>query len=165
MKNRLLSVLKFRPRHIFAVMVATGLLVVPAVTALAYYGATGTGNITGISASSTSPSTVSLDAAVAPTSLALGGSTTFPVNATCTAGCPGYVSTVNLASWSSDKAGCTAAAFPGSFTMPAVNSGQSAVLVGASPTLIGNATITWNNLGTDQGVCKGAAFTFVLTTP
>jgi hypothetical protein len=162
--SRVRSVLKWgRIRHAFAVMVAVGLFVVPTVTALAYYSSTGTGNVTGVSATTTTTSTVNLDQAAPPTTLAPGGSTTLGLAAKCLTGCPAFVSTVNLSTWSSDKTGCTPAAMPGSFTMPTLVVNQS---IPTTATGIGNATITWNNLvAIDQSPCQGGHFTFVVVTP
>ena len=163
-RNLLASFLKFgRVRHAFAVMVPVGVVIIAATTALAYYGATGTGNITGVSASSSTTSTVSLTQQVPAAVISPGGSYSLSVSASCTAGCPAFVSTVNLASWSSDKpTTCSEALMPGSFTMPTLNANTSVTASGGG---IGTAVITWNNLAVDQSGCKGAAFTFVLTTP
>jgi hypothetical protein len=154
-KDRLAAVLKFgRIRHAFAIAVPVGALIIAATTALAFFGATGSGTITGISGSSASTSTVSLTQAVPTATIVLGGNASFTVLASCLSGCPGSVGSINLQSWSSSITGCNSAAFPGSFTMPAVGSASSPVVVGATPTSIGIATITWANLGVDQSVCK-----------
>jgi hypothetical protein len=162
-KNRLLSVLKFgRVRHAFAVMVPVGVVIMAATTALAYYGATGTGTITGVSGATSTTSTVTMNQVVSPAVIAPGGSYALNVTGVCTAGCPAFVSTINLSTWSSDKAGCSEAAMPGSFTMPTILANQS---VTTTAGLIGSGTITWNNLSVDQSPCKGANFTFTIVTP
>jgi hypothetical protein len=138
-------------------------LVVSATTAAAFYGATGTGNITGVTASSAGTSTVDLSQQLSPVTISPGDNFTVGVSGRCLTGCPAFVTTIRLGSWSSDKAGCTEAAMPGSFSMPTLTANQSVTTTAAGLGVTG--TITWANLAIDQSACKGAAFTFQLVTP
>lgn len=153
----------------FVAAIGLAVLVLPVVTALAFFAATGTGQVPNVQAGSPS-STVALSqitaltyAGPSTTNLQPGGTVSFTVGANCTAGCPAYVSTVNLGSWTSDTTGCDATDMPGSFTMPTITANLSNVPT--TTTTIGTAVITWVNLGISQNVCSGAKFTFVLTTP
>lgn len=152
----------------FVTSLVIALLVMPVAEALAFFAATGTGNVTGIQAG-TANSTVTL-ASTGPftygggstSNLIPGGTVSFEVTASCTASCPAGVSTINLGTWSSNKTGCDPTDMPGSFTMPTINANTG---VGTDPSPVGTATITWVNLPTEQNACSGAVFTFTLTTP
>jgi hypothetical protein len=159
-----------RIKHAFAASTAIAAFVIPTVTALAFFAATGTGTIpTVLGGSPSSVVTIASDgtpyvyAGPSTTTLMPGGTVSIGLRLVCTAGCPAQVTTVNLSSWVSDKAGCDAATFPGSFTMPALPINSSIALAGSSGW--GPAIVTYVNLAANQNVCAGAHFTFTLVTP
>jgi hypothetical protein len=153
----------------FVAALALAAVVLPVATALAYFSATGGGTISNVQAGSpssvialttTGPFTYSGPSTV---NLQPGGTVGFTVQAACTAGCPAVLTTINLASWTSDKAGCDTATLPGSFTMPQVL--YNGNVANATPINVGTAVITWVNLGVSQNACAGAKFAFALVTP
>lgn len=155
----------------FAAAVAIALLVMPVAEALAYFSATGTGNIAGAQVSTTA-STVSLSlgggtsftyAGGSTSALVPGGTVTFPVSASCLTNCPGFVSSIRLAGFTSDKTGCDSVTLPGSFTAPNLGVNATVSVSGAS---VGSMTVTFVNLpSTNQNACLGAILTFQLATP
>ena len=153
----------------FITSLIVALLVMPVAEALAFYAATGTGTTTAPAAANTATVTLARTGAEtfagpSATALAPGGTVSFSVTATCTAGCPATVGTVNLSStWSSSSGGtCTPASMPGSFSMPTINFNNT---VNTTAVVVGTAVITWNNLAIDQSSCANGTFTFTLTTP
>lgn len=74
-----------------------------------------------------------------------------------------YLSTISLASVTSDKTGCDSATHPGWFTMPAVTVGTD-YAPGSGQAVKGTGTITFNNDSVTQDVCKDAALTFAFTS-
>jgi len=153
----------------FVVALVVALTLLPAVEAFAFFAASGSGTVPNVQAGSPN-STVAIApnggytyAGPSTTNLMPGGTVSFNAVIICTAGCPANVTTVNLSSWTSDKAGCDTATFPGSFTMPTVNVNNSNVT--ASGVSAGTVTITWVNLAVSQNVCSGAKFAFVLVIP
>ena len=156
-------------KHSFAIAVVLALVALPVMEAAAFYAASGSGQIANVQAGSPN-STVTIAANGAftyagpsTTNLMPGGTVSFATLISCTAGCPANVTTVNLGSWTSDKAGCDAVTFPGSFTMPTLNVNNANV--GAGGVSGGTATVTWVNLAVSQNACSGAKFTFTLVTP
>ena len=111
----------------FVTALVVALLLLPTSIALAYFAATGSGTVTGVTAGTASSVVVIARntgnpityAGPSTTSLMPGGTVSFSIQFTCSAGCPAQVSTVSLQSWSSDKVGCTEAAMPNSFTTSA----------------------------------------------
>lgn len=152
----------------FAIAVAVALMALPVTEALAFFAATGSGQITNVQAgTATSTITIAQNGALtyagpSTTNLMPGGTVSFSLLLTCTAGCPTQVTTIHLSTWTSDKTGCDIATLPGSFTMPTLNVNAS-VNTGGAPA--GPVTITWVNLAQDQSACSGAHFTFTLVTP
>jgi hypothetical protein len=153
----------------FVVALVVAMFTLPTLTALAFYSATGSGIASNVQAGSPS-SVIALSVSGAytysgpsTTNLQPGGTVGFTVQAACTAGCPAVLTTINLASWTSDKAGCDAATLPGSFTMPQIL--YNGNVTNATPISVGTAVITWVNLGVSQNVCSGAKFAFTLVTP
>ena len=157
-----------RFKHSFAIAVVVALFALPVTEALAYYAATGTGIISNAQAgTATSTITIAQNGAFtyagpSTTNLMPGGTVSFSLLLTCTAGCPTQVTTINLSTWTSDKVGCDVATLPGSFTMPAVNVNAS---VNTGGSVAGPATITWVNLASNQSACSGAKFAFTLVSP
>jgi len=92
-----------------------------------------------------------------------GGTVGFQLQAACTSGCPAVLSTINLGSWTSDKAGCDSVTLPASFTMPTIT--YNGNIANATPVPVGTPVITWVNLGVSQNACANAKFAFVLVTP
>ena len=157
-----------RIKHSFAIAVVVALFALPVTEALAFYSASGTGTTDAIAGSPNATVTITTGTArtyagPSTTNLMPGGTVTFGTNIACTANCPAFVGSINLGSWTSDKAGCDTATLPGSFTMPAIVVNASFTAAGgAGP----NGTITWVNLATlSQNACAGAHFTFNLVTP
>lgn len=153
----------------FVVAVVLALLVMPAVEALAFYAATGTGTTTVPASANTATVTLArlgaeTFAGPSTTALAPGGTVSYSVTATCTAGCPAEVTTVNLSpTWSNSNGGtCTPTAMPGSFSMATITFNNT---VNTTAVTVGTAVITWNNLAIDQSSCASGTFTFTLTTP
>jgi hypothetical protein len=160
-----------RIRHSFAIALVVALALMPAGEALAYFiaTATGTGQVTNVQAGAppTAVVTIAPDGAYtyagpSTSNLMPGGTVSFAVRVACVSGCPALVTTISLADWSSDKAGCDPASMPSSFTMPALNLNTS---IGATSGGWGPAVITWTDLSTNQNACAGANFTFTLVTP
>jgi len=155
----------------FVAAVAVAILVLPVAEALAYFSATGTGNISGAQVSTTA-STVSLSlgggtsftyAGGSTSALVPGGTVTFPINASCLTNCPGFVSVIRLAGFTSDKTGCDSTTLPGAFTAPNVAFNATVSVSGAN---VGSMTATFVNLpSTNQNACLGAVLTFQLATP
>jgi hypothetical protein len=153
----------------FVAALGMAALVLPVVTALAFFAATGSGTIANVQAG-TPNSVVSITADGAytyagpsTTNLMPGGTVSFPLRVACTAGCPAQVTTINLQSWTSNTAGCDSATFPNSFSMPTITINTSVDAVGSGGW--GPAVITWANLAVTQNPCAGALFAFVLVTP
>lgn len=161
-------------RRTFATAVALALFVIPVSSALAFFLASGTGTISGAKVTASSPATVSITptyadsnefsyAPAGATALSPGGTVTLPLYATCVTACPASVSSIRLASVSSDKTGCDSASLPGSFT-----SGALAVnaTITTTPTPIGSLVVAFNaDPDRDQSVCLGATLAFHLATP
>lgn len=171
----------------FVLALGLALFVLPVATALAYFNAVGTGTFSGVTATTSSPSTVSVTqtasspyvycaagypnpalcspAAGAPTTLPLGGVVIIPVDITCTAGAPCQWQSLTLQSWTSNKTGCDATTLPGSFSIQANTSTSllsgSLATVGAK--VSGSVVIQWNNLSSlSQDACIGATFSYTL---
>ena len=159
--------LQVRP---FVLAVVGALLLLPPIEALAFFAATGTGQVTGIQIA-TASSTVSLAEVGGAsgltysngTNLAPGSNVSFTVSATCLTSCPTTVSTVSLQSVSSTKVGCDSTSLPTSFTMPQVTFNGT---VNTTAVNVGTATLTFVNLpSTNQDACSGASLTLTLSTP
>ena len=154
----------------FITALVVALLLLPPIEALAFFAATGTGTITPVQgATNTSTVTLSLNGAVTypsgQTNFGPGQQVTIPVQALCTAGCPAFVSTVNLGGWSSNKTGCDSTTLAGQFTAPTLNANVGNIGTG-SPVGLGNVVVSYVNLaGVNQNACSGATFTFTLSTP
>jgi hypothetical protein len=167
--NRLIKAGRIGRTRSFVAAVGMAIVALPVATALAYFSATGAGTISNVQAGSPS-SVIALTMAGSftysgPSTINLqpGGTVGFQVQAACTAGCPAVLTTINLASWTSDKAGCDAATLPGSFTMPQIL--YNGNVANATPINVGTAVVTWVNLGVSQNACAGAKFAFNLVTP
>jgi hypothetical protein len=166
--------MKLSRRRTFAVAVVAALFVVPVASTFAYFLASGSGTVSGAQITSTSPATVAITptysdsnefsyAPAGATALSPGGTVSMPLYATCTAACPASVSSIRLASVTSDKAGCNSASLPGSFTGGPLVVNQT---ITTTPTPIGNFVAAFNSdPDRDQSVCLGATLTFNLTTP
>lgn len=158
-----------RSMRSFVAAVIVALFALPTVEALAFFSSTGTGSTTATAASASTVS-IAVDssnpnpvyAGPSTTALAPGGTVTQALKATCLTGCPAHVSTVNLASWSSNKTGCDSTTLPGSFTMPALTFNGN---VASSGTSLGSVVISFVNTASDQTACAGATLTFNFTTP
>jgi hypothetical protein len=140
-------------------------MVLPVVTALAYFTAVGSATFANVQAAATSPSTISIiqtastayiyknAASVVTPTLQLGGSVAISVDVTCTAGAPCQLGTPALVlnSWTSNKAGCDSTTLAGSFTLAANGQldGKSLATVGAQ--ILGtNENVTWNSLASTR---------------
>jgi hypothetical protein len=165
--QRVLTAGRIGRRRSFVSALVVAMLLLPVATAAAFFAATGTGTITNVQAGSAN-STVSIlgssyvYAGPSTTNLMPGGTVTIAISVSCLTGCPASVGSINLGSWTSDKAGCDIATLPGSFTMPADVVNASFTAAGGSG---GSAVITWVNLGVSQNACAGAKFAFTLVTP
>lgn len=162
----------------FVAAVIAGLLVLPAITAMAYYASTGTFTATAVAQSGTNPVTLVPGSpsyfsgpnttGTSVLSLPLGGSVEYNVVATCaTAPCT-LSGSWTLNSWTADSghSGCTSTAFPGQFVVgsPATpNSPQTVTTNGGTASAL--AVINMVNLASNQGPCSGATFTFNIATP
>lgn len=156
----------------FAAAVVVALLALPPIEALAYFSATGSGNIAGAITAGAPTVSITIGGGTAFTykdssgatasNLQLGGNVTFPVRVTCTANCPAQVTTIRLSGVTSDKTGCNSTTLPGSWTAPNLTVNQS-ITPGATD--VGNMTVTFVNTASDQTACAGATLTFQLSTP
>ncbi len=161
-----------RFKHSFAINVVLALFTLPVATALAYFGATGTGTISNVAAG-TSSSTVSIAfsgssftyAGPSTTALVPGGTVSFPVQITCTAGAPCTVPSVSLLSWTSSKTGCDSTTMPNSFTIQSQTASFPITIATVGAAGADSLTILWNNLATSQTACAGGTFAFVLNVP
>jgi len=159
-------------RHTFAAAVALGLVVIPVASVIAVFLASGSGTVSGAQITTSSPSSVRIDAAAAPgsefvyegpstTALAPGGDVKMSLAVTCLTSCPATVGSIRLVSVSSNQSGCSSAALPGTFTSPglAVNTTITGTVI------VGQLTVFMNSTGDDQTPCLGATLTFNLATP
>ncbi len=163
-----------RVKHSFAVAVVLALVALPLTEALAYFGATGSGTISNVSAG-TANATVSFATqgvstyvygGGSSTNLVPGGTVQVPLTITCTANPPCVVSSLSLATWSSNKTGCDPASLPNSFSITANTATFPISIAALNGTGADSPTITWANLPTtNQGACAGATFTFNIATP
>ena len=157
----------------FVAAVAVAILVLPVAEALAYFSTKLHADPDQwIAQVSTTASTVSLSlgggtsftyAGGSTSALVPGGTVTFPINASCLTNCPGFVSVIRLAGFTSDKTGCDSTTLPGAFTAPNVAFNATVSVSGAN---VGSMTATFVNLpSTNQNACLGAVLTFQLATP
>jgi hypothetical protein len=161
---------RFLPaRRAFVVALVLAVTAMPISEALAFFSATGSGTIAGATTANAPTISISLAGGTAftyaggsTTNLVVGGNVTFPVRATCTASCPGQVTTIRLTSVSSDKVGCDSTTLVGAWTAPNLAVNQS---ITASATDVGSMTVTFVNTATDETACAGATLTFHLSTP
>ena len=158
----------------FVLALALALFVLPVATALAYYGATGSGTVGG-NVAGTSASVVTLQpntpsrvyAGPSTTDLMPGGTVAFQLAITCTAGSPCTVPSITLQSWSSTKpAPCDPTDMPNSFVIQSQSATFPITVTAPTVDTSDTVTILWNNLATvNQTPCAGGTFTFTLNVP